>query len=955
MKKGMKMLLALTFLLLLSSALPAQTADRRLEALISDWLDAYVTDRANIAKCKLESLEVDDEGKSLRVVANYAFAAQPFTEEIVADIYRDFRQMLPKRVSGYEVSIIADGKPIEELIPNAYRKSPDRSRLYGKIDSKVKPWVENVSRPYSPTLGLQGRHVALWQSHGIYWKNAEETWKWQRPRLFSTAEDLYTQGIVVPFLIPMLENAGAVVFTPRERDWQRHEVIVDNDGSSPGSKYLEVNFKKKCRWKDAPGRGFAHVRERYQDGQNPFEDGKARFVTTINKPEKAFAEWIPNIPEDGRYAVYVSYQSLPESVDDAKYLVYHSGGVTEFKVNQQIGGGTWVYLGSFQFDKGVNESGMVVLSNECGSKGVVSADAVRFGGGMGNVSRGGGVSGMPRFLEGARYWAQWAGMPYQVYSHSEGTNDYNDDINVRSLMTNYLNGGSAYNPDEEGLGVPLELTLGFHSDAGFKTDDELVGTLGIYTTDFNEGLLASGVSRYASRDFADMVLTGIERDISASLGIKWARRSLWNRNYSETRLPTVPSMILESLSHQNFNDLVHGFDPKFQFLVGRSVYKSILKFISSMHGTRYVVQPLPVSHFMIEPGREKNTLSLSWTPREDQLELTASPDAYIVYTRIGYGGFDNGVRVNQPHHTVTVEPGLTYSFRVTAVNRGGESFPSETLAAYVAKKSQGTVMIVNGFHRTSGPAAVNTPQAQGFDLSADPGIPYVASTSFCGFQHCFDRKHPGRETADGLGYSGNELEGRTVVGNSFDYPFLHGKSIQRAGGYSFVSCSSEVLDDGALNLRGYCMVDYIYGAEMSPISETSRRALHNYCLNGGKLFLSGEHVGSCMSDNVFLEVTLQCRYGGSMRDVRSGNIHGAKINFNIPRSINPRTYAVTAPECLTPVDDSFSVYAYSDGNQSAAVASRERGTFVLGFPFESVSDAKARDGIMRAALQFLLK
>ena len=78
-----------------------------------------------------------------------------------------------------------------------------------------------------------------------------------------------------------------------------------------------------------------------------------------------------DIPETGEYAVYVSYQTLPGSVSDAKYLVFHNGGVTEFKVNQQIGGGTWVYLGTFAFDKGRNDYGMVVLSNESKEKGVV--------------------------------------------------------------------------------------------------------------------------------------------------------------------------------------------------------------------------------------------------------------------------------------------------------------------------------------------------------------------------------------------------------------------------------------------------------------------------------------------------------------------------------------------------------------------------------------------------------
>ena len=80
-----------------------------------------------------------------------------------------------------------------------------------------------------------------------------------------------------------------------------------------------------------------------------------------------------------------------------------------------------------------------------------------------------------------------------------------------------------------------------------RPDDQLVGTLGIYTTGFNEGRLNCGISRYASRDLADMVLTGLKRDIDSTLrrGVNWQRRSMWNRNYSETRLPAVPSMILE--------------------------------------------------------------------------------------------------------------------------------------------------------------------------------------------------------------------------------------------------------------------------------------------------------------------------------------------------------------------------------------------------------------------------
>ena len=97
------------------------------------------------------------------------------------------------------------------------------------IDYDGDPWVFNVSRPYFVTAGLQNRHLSLWASHGRYYYADRDVWKWQRPNLFCTNEDLFTQTIVVPYLIPMLQNAGAIVFTPRERDWQTNEIVIDND------------------------------------------------------------------------------------------------------------------------------------------------------------------------------------------------------------------------------------------------------------------------------------------------------------------------------------------------------------------------------------------------------------------------------------------------------------------------------------------------------------------------------------------------------------------------------------------------------------------------------------------------------------------------------------------------------------------------------------------------------
>ena len=824
--------------------------------------------------------------------------------------------------------------------------------------------MTNTSRPYEISRGLQNRHIALWQSHGQYFKNENGEWSWQRPRLFCTTEDLFTQSFILPYVIPMLENAGANVFTPRERDTQKNEVIVDND-TKDGSIYLEMK-SRKARWETVGGKGFASKKRIYKDGENPFLDGTARYARTEKKKNKAFAEWIPTIPQTGNYAVYVSYQTLPNSVSDAKYIVFHKGGVTEFSVNQQIGGGTWVYLGTFEFDKGNNDYGMVVLSNESKENGVVCADAVRFGGGMGNISRGGTVSGLPRYLEGARYSAQWAGMPYEIYGGRKGENDYADDINARSNTLNYLSGGSVFNPKEKGLGVPLEMTLALHSDAGYSKTDEIIGSLGIYTTDFNNGLLNTGMDRYASRDLADILLTQLQRDIRTTYNIPWTRRSMWNRNYSETRLPSVPSTIVELLSHQNFADMQLGHDPNFKFTVGRAIYKGVLRFVSSQHGKDYVVQPLPVSNFALQFGKKKNTLELSWQGENDPLEPTATPREYVVYTRIGYGGFDNGVLVNHPSYTLKIEPGLVYSFKVTAVNRGGESFPSEILSAYKAKDEKGKILIINGFDRLSGPAIINTPTSAGFDLEEDPGVPYLYNISLSGAQIGFDRKQAGKEGKGSLGHSGNELEGMKIIGNTFDYPFIHGKAIQAAGHYSFVSCSDEAVENGRVQLEEYPIVDYILGLEKEdPVnrayyktfSSPMQRIITAYCQSGGNILVSGSYPGSDMNtsqgNREFTQKVLKYGYQSSLRNSLSGQINGLGRTISIPRLPNENRYAVTAPDCIVPVAPAFSVFTYSPDNQSAGIAYKGNyRTFVMGFPFESIESDKDRAMVMAAILNF---
>lgn len=907
---------------------------------------------------------VDNKNHTVTITLGEEFAQQDITEKLVNKTYKKIKKSLPRQYNKHKLIVMANGMPIEDYIPG--RKSDNEYDSYWDgIDYKGKPWVSNISKPNNISLGLSNRHIALWASHGRYYDQKKGLWKWQRPNLFCTTEDLFTQTIVVPYLIPMLENAGATVFTPRERDWQTKEIIVDNDKgvSGEGSWYGEHTEKEP--WTDTGERGFGFRNGILRDGENPFTMGTARMIRTTKKEDKAIAIWQPNFKEEGRYAVYVSYQTMPKSVDDAHYIVRHKGQETHFIVNQKMGGGTWVYLGTFDFDKGENPFNCVALTNQSKRKGVVTADAVRFGGGMGNIERGGDISHMPRCLEAARYYAQWAGAPYSIYGNKTGTDDYAEDINTRSLMTNWLAGGSPYVPTKEGKKVPIELSLAVHSDAGYERDGKsLVGSLAICTTSFNDGRLNSGISRFASQDFIEALRSNVTRDLSKKYK-RWNWRYLWDRNYSETRLPEVPSAIIETLSHQNFPDMKLGQDPNFKFTMARSIYKTILRYVSQMHRRPCIVQPLQ-PHLFKATLTGDNKVKLSWKAQDDELEPTAVPTSYNIYVAAGSGGFDNGTNVRGTSYTMELEPGVMYRFKVTAVNRGGESFPTSTLSAYYQPGATKTAMVINGFSRLSAPAVRDNIHEQGFDIEEDAGVSYGLTAGWSGKQQCFNKSTMGSTEPNGLGYSGNEMAGNFVMGNTFDYVYTHADAIAATKKYNVVSCTSETVESGIVDLINYDVVDLALGLQKydenstvfyKSIPSMLRNKLSAYVLGHGKLIASGAYIGSDLQhddERVWLENTLKVAYGGAIHTDTISGIKGMGTEFDFYRQLNPTHYAATKCDVLMPVSTAFCPLQYANG-MSAGVAYRgnDNATFTMAFPFECIIDRNKRLSIMNGILKFL--
>ena len=991
----MRKFLLLAALLLSGLALPAQTA--REFRVATDSLRARLHRRTTVDSF-LKVSKVTKRGTTLDFHFSKELGDYPWRAQDVEWFRKELLDLFPANYRAFALgNIFADKNDLAKLpMPALTANGKPAETELRTGDPRAKSPLVRTDERWS--RGLSGRHIALWQSHGRYYEAKTERWEWQRAATFRTVEDLYTQSYVLPFLIPMLENAGACVMTPRERDVQSWEVICDNDPSFHGERTGKMrragHYKESGSWSEA-GLGFADTKPVYSIYENPFEAGTARMCETVTGEEshpKASATWRPEIPERGEYAVYVSYRSFANSTTDAVYTVHHLGGESEFHVNQRMAGSTWVYLGTFTFDKG--DEGFVRLTNQSTAAGLVSADAVKFGGGIGKIERGGEVSGYPAFAEGALYSMQWYGIDTHLFDDWE--DDYTRDFAGRGKWVTHLAGGSRVNPEMSGRRVPFDLSFAFHSDAGVTQNDSIIGTLGIYTLlADNKDELPNGESRMNGRLLTDFVQTQVVEDIRKEFEPKWSRRQTWDRSYSESRTTSVPAMLLELLSHQNFADMKYGLDPSFRFSVSRSVYKGILKYLSARYGCSYAVQPLPVKAFaaVLQDGKAV----LSWEDAKDPEEPTAAPKGYILYTREDDGAFDNGVRLEDVTKdgkrmsvTVPIRRGRMYSFRIVAFNDGGKSFPSETLAVGTPGEDARTVLIVNNFTRISAPAWFDTPNYGGFMDNIDSGVPFIREINFIGEMNQFDRTKAWTDDDNpGFGGSYTNRGGRVIAGNTFDYPALHGRILLNAG-YAFCSVSTDYFP--SMDASPYAAVDLICGKQVTTrigrgavpdrytvFPAPMQDALRKYAGGGGSILVAGAYIGTDAWDQVypgtypiknadqtraFIQEVLGYKWVTNFGDVTGSIVPkpGAPVQLSDPMKYNrlfdEHYYRVENPDGIEPAGEKAQTFLRYAGTDIPAATVFDDGTHrvvACGFPLEALTTEGALEAVLLTSMGFLVK
>ena len=504
------------------------------------------------------------------------------------------------------------------------------------------------------------------------------------------------------------------------------------------------------------------------------------------------------------------------------------------------------------------------------------------------------------------------------------------------------------------------MSVAFHTDAGCHPTDKLVGTFMFYIDkgDDKETTYPGGGDRICNRDFADFIQTQIVEDIRQTMMPTWQKRNLMRQSLSEVRNPKVPSTIIELLSHHNYYDMVFGLDPKFKFIASRAIYKGMLRFIHQATGTPYVVQPLPVQQMNVR-YMNNDTLQLQWAERVDRLEPTATPTYYVVYTRISQlkdgkwqqGDWDNGVKVTEPNTKIAIQRGVKYDFMVRAGNAGGVSLESEVMSAYIAPSfDKQLALIINGFHRVDAPEMFGIDSITGGVVPGSYAVSYGKEISFLGEQFDYDRTNMWESDDDcGFGMCHADKQKEVNMGNTFDYPSMHGQTLAEMG-ISYVSSSVNAID----SLTPYALVDIIMGKEKTAKTDSIgcipmhlRDAIEAYTNQGGKLLLSGSYIASNMRhtcDTAFTHNVLHYRY----KTEKASTCGRVNFQYNVLPTQqveyytkpNPQVIECEWPDGIEPMTGGARIARYDDTYVNAGVAYEDdkNRMIILPFMLESVKD-----------------
>jgi len=774
---------------------------------------------------------------------------------------------------------------LEDLLPEA--PSPVQ-----KAGEDLRGWP--AIHPGRSDGFLTGKAVYLSQCHGWIWSETLSRFATQRPNVFDTVEDFHNPEALNQFLAPYLENAGAATFTVKERDLNPNMAIADNDGegyAESGTGFVDgpAGFEEQALW---------------PYGNAPFDA-----VTTRRFPADGggVATWIPDVPEDGLYGVYVAWDSDPSHAKDAHYRITHDGGVIDRTFDQTVHGSTWQYLETLWLRAGVESLKVELIADSAESGKFLNADAVRVGGGMGDVARHDETTERPRWESGAIQYTQYNGAPKSVYDpYSDGDGS---DPTARSRWAAW----------EHPTGEDA-LYLSWHSNAcGTGDSCTARGTV----TYIYDATCAAGAPVSGSYDLAYDVNDELVQAFRALWEPDWEQRggddgvaSDCFAEVNPSHNPEMPAALVELAFHNNATDASYLKHPKFRRDAARAMYRGIVRYFAERDSVTPHYLPEPPTAVAIAHNAT-GRLRVSWEAGPSGFPYGDAAESYLVQTSLDGRAWDNGVPATGTAAVLDTAPGETVYVQVVAVNEGGTSFPSEAVGARRSPSGTTPVLVVSAFDRLE--------------------------TSLLPWEDA--------------GPAGSVVRMDLPRVNPMDTAVAHGQAISGIGWY-FDTVSDEVFDD--LDLSPYELIVWVAGEESTAdetFSDAQQAKVRAFMEGGGALFASGAEIlwdldwRGDAEDKAFAAEVLGASYdtddAGTTGATGEGILEGVGLlDFG---EEDGAPYPVEYPDTLT---SSNPVVARYDTGGVAAVLGEKVALF--GYPFETIGDPAVRTGVMERILPALL-
>ena len=551
------------------------------------------------------------------------------------------------------------------------------------------------------------------------------------------------------------------------------------------------------------------------------------------------------------------------------------------------------------------------------------ADSIRFGNGMGDIDRGGGISGRAREDEAALYWIMaQVGQGTSESAYRQFSSDRDSTIRAPIMWAAHMN-------REVSLDMTDRIYLGFHTNASGGTAR---GAMALYNLESASN--EATPNQYAWAAMVDDELTlDMQATGSPPLEYAWstANRAPYGSSYGEIDNRVIDNefdaTIIEVAFHDNQTDARLLLDPKVRDLAARACYQATVKYFDRFDaGSDDALLPEPATN-VAAIGNADGTVTVRWDPPAASSVGGDAPTGYIVYKSTDGTGFDGGTYVTAAAGTSVTFNNLpdsdgVYYFRVAAYNAGGTSKLSDVVVAAPSGTSVDRILIVNGFDRQ--------------DRFLTPNDPYGGGT--------VSRVRP-------------------EYMNSHTYATQVGQALEsNAGKVAISSVQNEAVISGEVDLSDYQMVVWILGEESTAddtFNATEQTKVSAYLAGGGNLFVSGAEIGYELTGTSFYTNTLHATY---VRDDAAtyraqGTSAGIFAGISMTFDDGDLFYDTDYPDVISPSGGATSALSYVGGTGGTAAIQYQgtgsQGSLVmLGFPFETITSATTRNVMMTRVVDF---